>query len=170
MLPRDVVQLFSRFAMSKLIFFAALIFFSVSCTIATTDKPQFALEPVALPAVPDLPETIHSPYSNDILKPAPLAGKTIVVNLGPKLVELKASYLEKREPANPLNVNPQENELRRYLNLLATSSFGVGGLTGESELAYSPLNSLPSQCACKDWPRMFRLGLKNRWAGLRYGA
>jgi hypothetical protein len=85
-------------------------------------------------------------------------------------VELKASYLEKREPVNALNANPQEDESRRYLNLLATSSFGGSGLTGESELAYSPLNSLPGQCACKDWPKMFRLGLKNRWAGLSYGA
>ena len=156
--------------MPKFGLIAALIFFSLSCTIAQTERPQFALEPVALPAVPELSQTIHSSHGDNILKPTPIAGKTVVVNLGPKLVQLKASYLEKREPANPLNPNPQENELRRYLNLLATSSFGVGGLTSESELAYSPVNSLPSQCACKDWPKMFRLGLKNRWAGLRYGA
>jgi hypothetical protein len=155
--------------MPKFFLFAALIFLSLSCATVKMERSQLSLDPVPSPAASDL-SRVHSPYGDDILKPAPLAGKTIVVNFGPKLVELKASYLEKRDPANPLNANPQENELRRYLNLLASSSFGVGGLTGESELAYSPLNSLPSQCACKDWPRMFRLGLKNRWAGLRYGA
>ena len=128
------------------------------------------MEPVAPPAVPELSQQIYSHQDDGILKPAVLTGKTIVVNFGPKLMELRASYLEKREPANPLNAVPQENDLRRYLNLLARSSFGVGGLTGESELAYSPLNSLPGDCACTDWPKMFRLGLKNRWRGLSYGA
>ncbi len=56
------------------------------------------------------------------------------------------------------------------LNLLATSSFAGSGLTGEGELSYSPLNPVAGQCACKDWPRMLRLGLKNRWGGLSYGA
>jgi hypothetical protein len=53
---------------------------------------------------------------------------------------------------------------------LATSSFAGSGLTGESELLYSPLNSLSGQCACKEWPKMLRLGLKSRWEGLKYGA
>jgi hypothetical protein len=155
--------------MPKFGLFAALIFFSLSCATAKIERSQLSLEPVAPPAALEL-SRIHSPYGDSFLKAAPLAGNTLVVNFGPKLVELKASYLEKREPANALNANPHENELRRYLNLLATSSFGGGSLTGESELTYSPLNSLPGQCACKDWPKMFRLGLKNRWAGLSYGA
>jgi len=155
--------------MPKFSLFAALIFFSLSCVTAKIERSQLSPEPVAPPAALDL-SRIHSPYGDSFLKAAPHAGNTLVVNFGPKLVELKASYLEKRELANALNANPQENELRRYLNLLATSSFGGGGLTGESELTYSPLNSSPGQCACKDWPKMFRLGLKNRWAGLSYGA
>lgn len=91
------------------------------------------------------------------------------MSLGSKLVELKGSYVEKHEQATALRSNPlYDGELRRYLNLLATSSFG--GFTGEAELSYSLLNSLPGQCPCEDWPRMVRVGLKNRWRGLRYGA
>jgi hypothetical protein len=155
--------------MPKFSLFAALIFFSLSCATARIENSQLPLEPLGSPAGFKL-SRIHLPHGDNILTPAPPVGKTFVVNLGPKLVELKASYLEKREPANALDANPQEDESRRYLNLLATSSFGGSGLTAESELAYSPLNSLPGQCACKDWPKMFRLGLKNRWAGLSYGA
>jgi hypothetical protein len=96
------------------------------------------------------------------------AGKTLVVQFGPQLVELKASYLEKGEmPVDP-NAISQDGSLRRYLNLFATSSFG--GFKGESEVSYSLLNSLSGQCTCEDWPRMIRLGLKNRWRGLSYGA
>lgn len=156
--------------MPKFGLLAALIFFCLSCATARTDLSDLTLEPVTSPAAFEMSQRIHSTNGDNILKPPPNAGKTFVVNLGPKLVELKASYLEKLEPANGLNANGQEHELRRHLNLLASSSFGGSGLTGESELAYSPLNSLPGQCECKDWPKMFRLGLKNRWAGFRYGA
>ena len=155
--------------MPKFGLLAAVVFFALSCATARTDRSDLTLEPVTLPAAFEL-SRIHSTNGDNILKPPPSAGKTFVVNLGPKLVELKASYLEKLEPANGLNANGQEHELRRHLNVLATSSFGGSGLTGESELAYSPLNSLPGHCECKDWPKMFRLGLKNHWAGLKYGA
>src|SRR5262245_65766031 len=97
--------------------------------------------------------------------------KTLVMSLGPKLVELKASYLEKPEQPRASNTTASpDGNLRRYLRLVATSSFAGSGVTGESELTYSPLNSLPGQCACKEWPKMLRLGLKSRWEGLKYGA
>jgi hypothetical protein len=147
--------------------FAALIFFSLSCATARIDRSELPLEPVS-PAAFEL-SRIHLPAGDSILRVAPPTGKSFVVNLA-KLVELKASYLEKHEPTNALNTTSQENESRHYLNLLATSSFGGGALTGESELAYSPINSLAGQCGCKDWPKMFRIGLKNRWGGLSYGA
>jgi hypothetical protein len=167
---RDVVKLLHAFlAMPKFGLLAALVFFSLSCATTRIERAQLSPESVASLGTFELPR-IYSPNGDSISSPPVLDGKTIVVDFGPKLVNLKASYLEKREPVNALNADPQESEARRYLNLLATSSFGGSGLTGESELAYSPLNSLPGQCTCKDWPKMFRFGLKNRWAGLRYGA
>jgi hypothetical protein len=158
--------------MSKLSLFIALVFFSLSCATARIETSQLSPESVASLGTFEFPRIYH-PNGDSISGLPTAAGKTIVLDLGPKLVNIKASYLEKREPVNALNAlntDQQESEMRRYLNVLATSSFGGSGLTGESELAYSPLNSLPGQCACKDWPRMFRFGLKNRWAGLRYGA
>jgi hypothetical protein len=154
--------------MLKLGLFTALVFFSLSCATARIETSQLSPESVASLGTFELPRT-YPANGDSISSPYP-AGKTIVLDFGPKLVNLKASYLEKREPLNASNADLQESEVRRYLNLLATSSFGGTGLTGESELAYSPLNSLPGECTCRDWPKMFRFGLKNRWAGFRYGA
>ena len=154
--------------MHKFYLLAALIFLS-SCTTAKTELSQIPTEPaVSHPfAMPD--PTMFS-QTDATPKPAVPAGKTLVLSFGPKLLELKASYLEKRDASSELNGTLQDGNSRRYLNLLATSSFAGSGLTGEGELSYSPLNPVAGQCACKDWPRMLRLGLKNRWGGLSYGA
>jgi hypothetical protein len=108
--------------------------------------------------------------TDTLSKPAAPAGKTLVVNFGRKLLELKASYIEKSDATSEPNSILPDSSSRQYLRLLATSTLGVSGVTGEGELSYSPLNPVASQCACKDWPRMVRLGLKNRWGGLSYGA
>src|SRR5262245_11065342 len=95
------------------------------------------------------------------------SSKTLVMSLGPKLVELKASYLEKPEqPSAPNTTTSPDGNLRRYLSLLATSSFAGTGLTGESELTYSLINARTGKYACKQWPRIVWLGLKSRWEGL----
>jgi len=149
---------------------AGLIFFSLSCATARTGMDQITPELAASPPTLEMAPGINFSRGDSILKPVTPAGKSFVMSLGPQLVELKGSYVEKHEqataPSNPL----YDGKLRRYLNLLATTSFAGSGLTGEGELAYSPLNSLPDQCLCKDWPRMVRFGLKSRWQGLRYGA
>ena len=75
------------------------------------------------------------------------------MSLGPKIVELKASYLEKHEQASASNATSPDGKLRRYLRLLGTSSFGGSGLTGESELLYSPLNSLRVSARAKNGPK-----------------
>jgi hypothetical protein len=123
---------------------------------------------VASLAVPEITESTNfSPADGRPIPDVP-AGKTLVVRFGPKLVELKASYFEKGEmPIDPSAIS-QDGSSRRYLNLFATSS--LGGFKGESEVSYSLLNSPSGQCTCEDWPRMIRLGLKNRWRGLSYGA
>jgi hypothetical protein len=154
----------------KFYLLAGLIFFSLSCATARTGMDQIAPEPAASSPTLEMTPGINFSQGDSILRPVTPAGKTFVMSLGPQLLELKGSYVEKHEqataPSNPL----YDGKLRRYLNLLATSSFAGSGLTGEGELAYSPLNSLPDQCLCKDWPRMVRFGLKSHWQGLRYGA
>jgi hypothetical protein len=107
--------------------------------------------------------------ADSIAKTVAPSGNAFFVNFGKELLELKASYLEKREQAADLNGPPQEGNLRRYLNLFGTSSLGGSGFIGEGELTYSPHDPLQGQCVCNDWPRMLRLGLRNRWGGLDYG-
>jgi len=92
------------------------------------------------------------------------------VNLGPKVIELKASYFEKREEANGLNGLLDDGKSQRYFDLLATSSYLDGKMVADGELAYSALDSLKTQCHCDELPRMLRLGLKHRWGDLSYGA
>ena len=92
------------------------------------------------------------------------------MNLGPKVIELKASYFEKREEANGLNGLLDDGKSQRYFDLLATSSYLDGKMVADGELAYSALDSLKTQCHCDELPRMLRLGLKHRWGDLSYGA
>ena len=155
--------------MRKFYLLAALIFLS-SCTTARTELSQISTEPAASSRNFATPDPTTFSQTDATPKPAVPAGKTLVLSFGPKLLELKASYLEKRDAASEPNGTLQDGNSRRYLNLLATSSFAGSGLTGEGEVSYSPLNPVPGQCPCKDWPRMLRLGLKNRWGGLSYGA
>jgi hypothetical protein len=158
------------FTVLKSYFLAGLIFFSLSCATAKTGMDQIMPELPASPATLDMAPAINFSPGDSILKSVTPAGKTFVMSFGPKLVELKGSYIEAHEQATAPSNSLQDGKLRRYLNLLATSSFAGSGLTGEGELSYSPLNSLPDQCLCKDWPRMVRFGLKSHWQGLRYGA
>jgi len=154
----------------KLYLLAVLVFLSFSCTTARTELSQISTEPAPSSHTFAMPDPIAFSQTDATPKPVVPAGKTLVLNFGPKLLELKASYLEKRDASSEPNGTLQDGNSRRYLNLLATSSFTGSGLTGEGELSYSPLDPVAGQCACKDWPRMLRLGLKNRWGGLSYGA
>ncbi len=97
------------------------------------------------------------------------AKRTMALELGPKLIELKAFYLEERQevsaPAGFLNT-PRATQWGRYFNLFAMSSQFGGKLIGESELAYSTLGlpTLPEQP-----PSMARVGLKGTWGKAGYG-
>jgi hypothetical protein len=148
---------------------SALIFFCLSCGTTTTRVREGYPESVAHNSALDRPYPFDFSQAENDLKPVKPGGNTVLVNFGPKLLELKASYLEKREQMVDFNGSLQDGKLRRYLNLLGTSSLGGTGLIGEGELTYSPPDALEGECAC-DWPRMFRLGLKNSWGGLTYGA
>lgn len=153
----------------QLYILAALIFFCLSCGTATTHVVEGFPESRAYNSVFERPYPSDFSQAEDSLKPVRPGGNTVLVNFGPKLLEVKASYLEKREQMVDFNGSLQDGKLRRYLNLLGTSSLGGTGLIGEGELTYSPPDGLQGECAC-DWPRTLRLGLKNSWGGLTYGA
>ena len=119
--------------MHKFYFLAALIFLS-SCTTATTELSQIPTEPAASHtfAMPD--PTMFS-QTDAAPKPAVPAGKSLFLSFGPKLLELKASYLEKGDAPNEPNSTLQDGNSRRLFNLRATSAFAGSGLTGEGELS-----------------------------------
>ena len=95
--------------------------------------------------------------------------KNVSLDLGLQVVNLKTSFLEKKENLNGLNGVMEKGLSRRYLNFLANSSSPGGGLQTEAEFSYSMLDSLKAQCGCEEEPRMLRLSLKDQWAGFNFG-
>jgi hypothetical protein len=155
---------------NRLFLIAISLFFSVSCAAINNEVPEQAAEPSQLgrdsktsfpnhferlAGIQNLPKPVENSFS---------------MNFGPQLLNVKASYLEKREPAAATTVGTNDDNLRRYLNLFGTTSFGGTNLTSEGELTYGPRNVSSDECDCLDWPRMMRLGLKTHWHGLTYGA
>ncbi len=93
------------------------------------------------------------------------------MSFGPKLLELKASYFETgRRPLSLDSTWQQNNNVQRFLDVVGSSSLGGTGFTGEGELTYSPLDSSPGPHLNVEWPKMFRVGIKNRWSGIGFGA
>ena len=95
--------------------------------------------------------------------------KTFALELGPKLLEVKASYWERRQDDSAgldgLRA-PLETRWGRYFDLLAASSQFGGKLVGEGEVAYSALGA----SAFNDQqPLMKRLALHGRWGKVGYG-
>lgn len=93
--------------------------------------------------------------------------RTFSLDLGPKLVELKALYLEKQQDDGALtNETAGTGKWGNYFDLLAASSGFGGKLVGEGELAYSTLglSAVPDQR-----PIMSRLALRGNWGKTGYG-
>jgi hypothetical protein len=100
---------------------------------------------------------------------APIS-KTLSVDLGLQVVDVKTSFFEKKESLDVLNGALENNSSRRYLNVLATSQSPTRGLQTEGEFSYSMADASKASCNCEDEPRMLRLSVKDRWAGFSFGA
>jgi hypothetical protein len=147
----------------------ALAFVCLSCGTTATQSPRSSSSEIGGPDLVAVRYPVDFWNADSVARTAPPSGNnTVSVNFGNEL-KLKASYLEKQEPGTAAPGTLQEGAVRRYLNLFGTSSLGGMGFIGEGELTYSPLDPLQDQCVCNDWPRMLRLGVKNRWGGLEYG-
>lgn len=124
--------------------------------------------------VPGMVEVLPNSFAHidgvldDLNRPAK---QTLALEVGPKLIEVKAFYLEKRQdvgaPAEFLNNAPHATQWGRYFDVFAMSSQFGGKLIGEGELAYSTLgmSMLPEQ----QQPSMARVGLKGTWGKAGYG-
>jgi hypothetical protein len=108
--------------------------------------------------------------ANNLVKAVNPGPSTVSMSLGPQLLELKASYLEKRDPAAAMNAPWHDEKVQRYLNVLGTSLLGGSGFIGEGELTYSPLDAFPGQNLAAEWPKTLRVGIKNRWGNISFGA
>ena len=100
----------------------------------------------------------------------PPSKRSFAVEVGPKLLELKASYFERRREENVLlgGVDAQtDRHWGEYADLVAISSQFGGKLVGEAEAAYSTLG-LPVS-SDRLIPMMTRLGVHGRWGKAGYG-
>jgi hypothetical protein len=100
----------------------------------------------------------------------PSSKQNFALEFGPKLLELKASYFEKRlKEAAFFGSMGDQTEFRwlgKYADLLAVSAPFGGKLVGEAEAAYSTLG-LPA--SSDQLPMMTRLGVHGRWGKAGYG-
>lgn len=157
-------------AVAKLFLSALVLLFSVSCATIGTEAPEQAENSS------DFVQGFATSFPNRFERLAGIQSlakpveNSFSLNFGPQLLKVRASYLEKSESAPTVNDDSPNVSLRRYLNLLGSTSFGGTNLAAEGELTYGPGNSSLGGCDCLDWPRMVRLGLKTRWQGLSYGA
>ena len=100
--------------------------------------------------------------------------QTFSLNLWPKVIEMKALYVEKRSEdavatAAPSNLdNPGNTNWGRYLGLTASTSQFSGKLIGEGELAYSTLGF--AGVTDTQRPMMARMTLRGNWDNVGYGA
>lgn len=101
---------------------------------------------------------------------SPPVKKILSLELGPKIVELKALYFERRDEtgasAGTPPSDPNGSNMGRYFDLLATTSRFNGKLIGESELAYRPsgFSNITDQR-----PMMSRMALRGNWQDASYG-
>jgi hypothetical protein len=161
---------FVRVMVAKLLLSAVLIFFSVSCTTISTEAPERAEKSNEFTEGFETSFTSRFERLAEIQDLAKPVENSFSVNFGPQLLNVKASYFERGESGSATAVDSPQSKLRRYLNLVGTTSFGGTNLRADGELTYGSANFSPADCECLDWPRMMRLGIKSRWQGLSYGA
>jgi hypothetical protein len=144
--------------------------FLVVCLIEGTASAQTLWSQSDPAGLPDLERPILAPYTSiqgmreSLRQPT---ANTFLLNLGPKIIELKTAYLEKTEENRVLANASIGSQPGRYFDALATSSVWNGKLIGEGELAYSTLGLTP---ASEETPKLLRMALKGQWAGMKYGA
>jgi hypothetical protein len=154
----------------KFFVLTALVFLCLSCSTQATQSQQPSSSFFPSSSSFETAALTDSFETNNLVKSIKPAPSTVSMSFGPQLLELKASYLEKRDQAAALNGPWREEKVQRYLNLLGTSSLGGSGFIGEGELTYSPLDAFPGQNLGSEWPKMLRLGVRNRWGNVNFGA
>jgi hypothetical protein len=140
-------------------------------TLAIAQTEESGTFPSETPEATRLfPNSFASINGAQIDSTPPSSKQNFALEFGPELLELKASYFEKRlnEPAPLRSLGDQKDFTwwEKHANLLAVSSQFGGKLVGEAEAAYSTLG-LPS--SSDQLPMMTKLGVHGRWGKADYG-
>lgn len=140
-------------------------------TLAIAQTEESATFPSEFPDATGLfPNSFAGINGAQIDSTPPSSKQNFALEFGPKLLELKASYFEKRlkelAPLGSLGHQKDFNWWGKYADLLAVSSQFGGKLVGEAEAAYSTLG-LP--VSSDQLPMMTRLGVYGRWGKAGYG-
>jgi hypothetical protein len=140
----------------------------LSCSVA----PEYSEFAPAYPAAPLLDVAgINELSGNAALQNTPstsqnVRANTYRVNFGPQVVTLRATYRGDTDQKADINGNLPASNLERYFDLRATTALAGTTLLSEGEMAYNLRDSLDGNMR----PAMLRLGIKNRWGDLNYGA
>jgi hypothetical protein len=153
------------------IWFASLLIFA----LCFCPRPAFAQAEESALFPTEVPEAANLfPHSfaglDSVQKDSSQKSKKILaLEFGSKLLELKASYFERRQeelaPLQSFNAEP-ETKWGKYADLVATSSQFGGKLVGEAEAAYSTLGF---PVLTDQQPVMTRLAVHGRWGRAGYG-
>lgn len=156
--------------MRKFFVLTAFAFLCLSCSTQATQSQQSSSSSVTSPSSFEAAALTDSFETNSLVKAVKPAPSSVSMSLGPELLEVKASYLEKRDQTAAVNGLWREEKVQRYLNVLGTSLLGGSGFIGEAELTYSPLDAFRGQNFASEWPKTLRVGVKNRWQDVGFGA
>jgi hypothetical protein len=151
---------------------APLLFFICLCGTAAAETFAIDSDPADFPSRTSLFPPGYAPLDglpHDLGRPVQ---QSFSLTLVPKLVEMKALYMEKRaSDASPTAApigGASDTGFGRYLGLTATSSQFDGKLIGEGEVAYSTLGF--AGVTDQQRPMMARMTLRGTWEQVGYGA
>ena len=150
---------------------AILLFVACLCS-QTVGAETLSLDsdPADFPGPTSLFPAAYGPLEGVPRDFAPPVQQSFSLTLWPKVVEMKALYMEKRaEGAAPTegSSHPNDPNWGRYLGITATTSQFSGKLIGEGELAYSTLGF--AGVTDQQRPMMARMTLRGNWDKVGYG-
>jgi hypothetical protein len=141
---------------------------SLSCSIPSQEREIVPVFPTPAafygPGVNEFSGNVA--LQNNLQSNQSVSANTYRVNFGPQVVTVRASYRENADPAIGASGNLEPATAQQYFDLRAASAVAGTNLLTEGEMTYNLLG--PSDGNVK--PAMFRLGVRNRWQGLSYGA
>jgi hypothetical protein len=145
-----------------------LVLGCLSCSIVSESSESVSPDPASLgfeiAGGQQLSE--KGALQNTLLRNQKMGANTYTLNFGPQVVKVRASYRDNLDAKIDWNDNPPPGNLEGYIDLRATAALRGTNLLSENEMAYDLQHPLNGSAR----PAMLRLGVKNQWKDLAYGA